>query len=954
MPCTRKRTATDMVDGQSSATSKFADIMEGSVMRTVIPNTCIPLIEARRGTKSGVDRLKRIFRGILSNGEMLGEINVTAGSDAAIVIPLQGALRQHIRGHFRLQGIPEEEISCTIEKYQKWYGIVDGNYRHKAIIQLMKEEPSTWESFKWSVCIIKSGCSLDRLRQLARCQNAKHDDDAWIETTLYDTLKGLYDEFLRLQRRPQKAKTTAVEVAAAYDGMIHSSRSTIYQTATTAIRLSGEFIRELGNVMNEEHVDLASQLLPEGHIARQDATLATRYVDCRVFRKVVTLTSLKQATCFMNATGIDGPLIQINVLYRLRTWSKSNNYKSASFRVVTDQFRLASAAMKEARKFETLLGSTTWPIEMHVLKRNLLRGFQLDNEVEANSGNDIDIIPSVLDMFRELRPQTFPQLFRKFKNSFHSPPENSTEDQATPPSTLSDPVCDGTGNIQNDGEAGMTAVPTPSTAASEHLQTVESAKTDDVLVKAGIHLLQMSWQKYSKTVRNEKSDMFDLVLTDPSYGGKNNEYTNDIRGSAAMEQGEFTEFSQFCRASLRKGGYVFIFSAPQYLHTWTESLSAVGLEVMPYPYVLSKCMNGRQFRRKGKFPENFVEFGVVAQQPGVHERGFSIDLESPYHNLVSKMNRRLALLDKVPIVRHKLTFDSCRKPVRPEEKSVLVLIELMTTFCPESGTVFDGYGGTFTTAIAALQSGRKCVSTESDRECFRLAYARALVMHAAIFVTENRRSRIQHDVMRRSGTDEDNTVPNSIANSIAPASMTTGASVNDKFRSDDDRIMKSPTNKGPSVFDNFMSREDIMMTTPDPQCQSRDMETELQFSQPERHVACSADPRDALLHVISSGKNDGTVNLHILGEQVGTATLHTIPNGENQILRPTLHGLDISAEQGGILFVVVWKVNIFCNMRGNPYPYPSPGLGDSPRTLSDLSEGFYLWDARECKPKINT
>lgn len=107
-----------MVDGHLSAISIFGDIMEGSVRRSVDPNACIPLIEIRRGTTPGDDCLKRIFRDIFSNDEMSGEFNITAGSDAAIEFLLQCAIRQHIRGHLRVQGIPEEEVSSIIEKWE--------------------------------------------------------------------------------------------------------------------------------------------------------------------------------------------------------------------------------------------------------------------------------------------------------------------------------------------------------------------------------------------------------------------------------------------------------------------------------------------------------------------------------------------------------------------------------------------------------------------------------------------------------------------------------------------------------------------------------------------------------------------------------------------------------------------------------------------------------------------
>lgn len=51
-------------------------------------------------------------------------------------------------------------------------------------------------------------------------------------------------------------------------------------------------------------------------------------------------------------------------------------------------------------------------------------------------------------------------------------------------------------------------------------------------------------------------------------------------------------------------------------------------------------------------------------------------------------------------------------------------MELMKTFCPGGGNVFDGFGGTLTTALAAIRTGRRCVVVEKDIECFDLALQR--------------------------------------------------------------------------------------------------------------------------------------------------------------------------------------------------------------------------------------
>lgn len=163
---------------------------------------------------------------------------------------------------------------------------------HQEIRELMGQESNTWETFKWTVCIRKRGFQLDHLRQLARVQNWKHEDDAWIATTLYETFVGLIEEFHSLHKQHPIRKPTAAAVSYDYEGVKHSIRRTMYQTAVTGLRLHAYDVYEIGNIMNEEHADMSASQLLDGRPGRADHTQATRYVDCRKFRNFINLTSL--------------------------------------------------------------------------------------------------------------------------------------------------------------------------------------------------------------------------------------------------------------------------------------------------------------------------------------------------------------------------------------------------------------------------------------------------------------------------------------------------------------------------------------------------------------------------------------------------------------------------------------------------------------------------------------
>ena len=57
----------------------------------------------------------------------------------------------------------------------------------------------------------------------------------------------------------------------------------------------------------------------------------------------------------------------------------------------------------------------------------------------------------------------------------------------------------------------------------------------------------------------------------------------------------------------------------------------------------------------------------------------------------------------------------------------------MVTFSPTGGNTFDGFGGTLTTAIACLRTGRGCVVVESDKACFDLAVQRLYGIYKELY-----------------------------------------------------------------------------------------------------------------------------------------------------------------------------------------------------------------------------
>ena len=102
----------------------------------------------------------------------------------------------------------------------------------------------------------------------------------------------------------------------------------------------------------------------------------------------------------------------------------------------------------------------------------------------------------------------------------------------------------------------------------------------------------------------------------------------------------------------------------------------------------------------------------------------------------------------VPMTKSRLCREKTKVPFWTNEQSADMLGELVDLFTPQGGTVCDRYGGTLTTAIACIRTGRKCYTTEKNKECFEAAIIRLGKFQPTYIPTDNihieRES--QHDV----------------------------------------------------------------------------------------------------------------------------------------------------------------------------------------------------------------
>lgn len=102
---------------------------------------------------------------------------------------------------------------------------------------------------------------------------------------------------------------------------------------------------------------------------------------------------LKGATNVMKKYGNGTSEIQIQVFYSHRQFSKDNGFKRPNHKYFIDQYYQAFLIAKESVKFESVLGSQTWPSKLLNVKIKLFCTSDFDKDQLSHNLNGLAIIP---------------------------------------------------------------------------------------------------------------------------------------------------------------------------------------------------------------------------------------------------------------------------------------------------------------------------------------------------------------------------------------------------------------------------------------------------------------------------------------------------------------------------------------------------------------------------------
>ena len=477
-------------------------------------------------------------------------------------------------------------------------------------------------------------------------------------------------------------------------------------------------IETIGDIMNQEVAERSTAVYGVDADKYKNCTpeeLQT-LLDCRVYRNTFHLTNIKSSTAFMREgegenqkEGIEN---QCNPLHRSKVVSASNQYKPVQPEDVTSHIALSKYARIEEEKFFLFHDDNVWPKEMLKVRNSLLRDTCLDEEIIANKGNEFTLLPFLLDRYRAFYPMIFGQKESKFK-AYQRDVVN--DDDPTEPPNNHTPV----DNLLEPNECAIQNEPNELVPSQEEVE-------NSLLLENNISLYDMKWQDYAKSIFSEDEILFDLIITDPPYNLPSNPSRSGTGYKDFISDEEMRAFTQFCNRALKTGSYIVLFTSFHLFPRWVSSFKESQFKVKSYPFVVMKDHNTIQQRQKIDFPQNCTEFILLAKSNGSHPTGFMPDFKHLYNNVCTSSNKAFAGVSNLPVTKFKLLNKPSNEPVRVEEKNVDFILELVSQFSPNNGSIMDPYAGTFTSAIAAFRSKRHSVCIEKDSHCFKLAKNRLI------------------------------------------------------------------------------------------------------------------------------------------------------------------------------------------------------------------------------------
>jgi hypothetical protein len=229
-------------------------------------------------------------------------------------------------------------------------------------------------------------------------------------------------------------------------------------------------------------------------------------------------------------------------------------------------------------------------------------------------------------------------------------------------------------------------------------------------------------QQYSEVTGKPLEALAQLVCMDPPYNTRSEQELPNSEYDVLSEQ-DMDDALEISVKALRPGGHILIFSASQQSQRWICKLNAIGgLSVDRVPlYIINSRNNLSQppFRLGNKYI-NMVTEVVHAAKTGRGQSAYNQVQYQNFGHVPSSFPPNQNVIDNVPkMPPGEKMMNKDGSALRPEQKPLSMLKELIERHSLPGATVIDLFGGTYSTGVACLElaTPRLFIGCELDSDC---------------------------------------------------------------------------------------------------------------------------------------------------------------------------------------------------------------------------------------------
>ena len=221
--------------------------------------------------------------------------------------------------------------------------------------------------------------------------------------------------------------------------------------------------------------------------------------------------------------------------------------------------------------------------------------------------------------------------------------------------------------------------------------------------------------EYMKTLPDNSIDM---ILQDPPFNSTACKWEWDIM----TKIDEF--WSEWNRIIKSNGAIVMFGNEP-----FSSKLRLSNLKMYKYDLIWEKPQGVDPFMSKIRPLNNIENISIFCQSKTVYNPQMTIG--KPYHIIRDKMPRykehNNAIMKQTETINNgerlptRILKFKQEKGLHKTQKPVALLKYLIKTYTNENEIIFDGFVGSGSTIIAALNTNRKCIGCELDSEYYQVA-----------------------------------------------------------------------------------------------------------------------------------------------------------------------------------------------------------------------------------------